>query len=71
MGGLGKDVTFLRALVTLKVQRTVVIDGFYAVRWPIFIESKMGLKPVEENMRNHSWVRIMRGFQKGTESINP
>ena len=46
MQGLGKDVAFLRALVILRVKSTIVIKGFYTVRWPEFIERKMGLRPV-------------------------
>jgi hypothetical protein len=72
MQGLGKDVAFLRVLVTLRVKSTIVIEGFYAVRWPEFMERKMGLRPVQESLRrSHTWVRMVRGFQRGTEGIIP
>src|SRR5271168_3619599 len=51
MRGLGKDVAFLRALVTLRVNPTIVIEGLYAVRWLEFMEWKMGLRPVQESLR--------------------
>jgi hypothetical protein len=71
MQGLGKDVTFLRALVMLRVKSTIVIEGFYAVRWPEFMERKMGLRPVQQSLRSRTWVRMVSGFQRGTEGIIP
>lgn len=69
--GLGKSVVFVRGLAQLKVKRSVKIGGFYAKHWPRYLEDKMGLKPVDENIAKSSWERSLREYQKGTERRNP
>jgi hypothetical protein len=71
MRGLGADVAFVRALVLLKVKETVKIGGFYGMHWPEFLETRMGLKPVDESLRDGTWRGILKGFQRGSEGIVP
>jgi hypothetical protein len=70
--GLGMDISFVQALVQLKVAKTISIRGFYAQRWPEYIEEKMGLKPFDdENIPGTAWSRMLKSYQKGTEGIRP
>ena len=43
----------------------------YAVHWPEFIGSKMGLRPLQENLRTYSMFKPIRAFQRGTEGSSP
>ena len=70
--GLGKDISFVQALVQLKVTKTISIGGFYAQRWPEYLEEKMGLKPSnDQNIPGSTWSRMLKNYQKGTEGIRP
>jgi hypothetical protein len=70
--GLGKDISFVQALLQLKVTKTIPIRGFYAQRWPEYLEEKMGLKPSsDQNIPGSTWSRMLKNYQKGTEGIRP
>jgi hypothetical protein len=65
---LGKDISFVQALVQLKVMKTISIGGFYAQRWPEYQEEKMGLKPLNgQNIPGSTWPRMLKSYQKGTD----
>jgi len=66
--GLGKDVSFVQALVQLKVTKTISIGGFYAQRWPEYLEEKMGLKPLnDQDIPGSTWSRMLKSYQKGPD----
>jgi hypothetical protein len=66
--GLGKDISFVQALVQLKVTKTISTGGFYAQRWPEYLEEKMGLKPLnDQNIPGSTWSRMLKSYQKGTD----
>ena len=55
-------------LVQLQMTKTISIRGFYAQRWPEYLEEKMGLKPVDDqNIPGSTWSRMLKVIKKGTE----
>ena len=71
---MGKSVVFVRGLALLKVKRSVDIGGFYAKRWPRYLEEKIGLKPVnKDDVPGSLWEGLLRNYhptltQKKTSS---
>ncbi|CAM1505258.1 Fc.00g108950.m01.CDS01 [Cosmosporella sp. VM-42] len=47
---LGDDLDFVRALAQIKGLERLVIGGYYAKRWPAYLEEKMNVK-VQEKLR--------------------
>lgn len=78
--GAGKDPRYVRGLATIRGLEALSIEGFYAKRWPEYLESKMGL-PVSVNDEQKDGSRKQRSslltlnlrdeFQKGTEDFYP
>ncbi|KAH7113770.1 hypothetical protein B0J11DRAFT_541288 [Dendryphion nanum] len=70
--GLGRSVVFVRGVARLKVKKSIDIAGFYATKWPRYLEAKMGLKPVNRQLApGNNWAEILRKYQRGTEHLDP
>ncbi|MCJ1346058.1 hypothetical protein MMC31_004269 [Peltigera leucophlebia] len=78
--GAGKDPRFVCSLATICGLEALSIEGFYAKRWPEYLEKKMGL-PVSVDGGQKDGSRKQRSslltlnfrdeFQKGTEDMYP
>lgn len=82
--GAGKDPRYVRGLATIRGLEALSIEGFYAKRWPEYLEMKMGL-PVsvvddddgrrKDGSRKHRasllTLNLRDEFQKGTEDFYP
>ncbi|KAF2129198.1 hypothetical protein P153DRAFT_366631 [Dothidotthia symphoricarpi CBS 119687] len=69
--GLGESVVFVRGLARLNVSQSVKIGGFYAKHWPPYLEEKLGIRPINIQAGIKDWDRLLKGYQKGTERLNP
>lgn len=78
--GAGKDPRYVRGLATIRGLEELSIGGFYAKRWPEYLETKMGLPvSVEDGRKDGSWTQrsslltlnLRDEFQKGTEDFYP
>lgn len=78
--GSGKDPRYVRGLATIRGLEALSIEGFYAKRWPEYLETKMGL-PVSVDDGRRDGLQKQRSslltlnlrdeFQKGTEDFYP
>lgn len=69
--GAGTDVPFVRELACIQGLDEMVIDGFFAKRWPEYLQQKLG-KPVwNENGISQSQLQRLRKYQRGTENLIP
>ncbi|KFY03029.1 hypothetical protein V490_00323 [Pseudogymnoascus sp. VKM F-3557] len=69
--GAGKDLNFVRALGRMKVSRKMEIDGYFATEWPRYLERKLGMPVWDTQGHSQSYLRWLRGYQRGTESLIP
>lgn len=82
--GAGKDPRYVRGLATIRGLEALSIEGFYAKRWPEYLEMKMGLpvSVVDDDGRRKDGSRkqqrsslltlnLRDEFQKGTEDFYP
>ncbi|KZM23931.1 uncharacterized protein EKO05_0009324 [Ascochyta rabiei] len=72
MPGLGKSLTFVRALGALRVKGNLTICGFYAKHWPMYLSSRIGTPPYNPQIGNGSeWEMTLERYQVGTEGLIP
>lgn len=78
--GAGKDPRYVRGLATIRGLEALSIEGFYAKRWPEYLETKMGLPvSVDDGRKDRSrkqrssllTLNLRDEFQKGTEDFYP
>lgn len=80
--GAGKDPRYVRGLATIRGLEALSIEGFYAKRWPEYLEMKMGLpvSVVDDDGRKDGsrkqrssllTLNLRDEFQKGTEDFYP
>lgn len=78
--GAGKDPRYVRGLATIRGLEALSIEGFYAKRWPEYLETKMGLPvSVDDGRKDGSrkqrssllTLNLRDEFQKGTEDFYP
>ncbi|KFY38801.1 hypothetical protein V494_04195 [Pseudogymnoascus sp. VKM F-4513 (FW-928)] len=69
--GAGKDLNFVRALGRMKVSRKMEIDGYFATEWPRYLERKLGMPVWDTQGHSQSYLRWLRDYQRGTESLIP
>lgn len=78
--GAGKDPRYVRGLATIRGLEALSIEGFYAKRWPEYLETKMGLPvSVDDGRKDGSrkqrssllTLELRNEFQKGTEDFYP
>ena len=84
--GLGDNLEFVRALGQIKGLEKLAIRGYYAKRWPAYLEQEVGVK-VQAQLGRYTGVRngdddflreldkenleYFRKYQQGTEDLIP
>ncbi|KAF9694500.1 hypothetical protein EKO04_007301 [Ascochyta lentis] len=72
MAGLGKSLTFVRALGALKVKGNLTICGFYAKNWPMYLSGRIGTPPFNPQIsKGNEWEIALERYQFGTEALMP
>jgi len=69
--GAGKDLRFVRELASIQGLDEMEIGGFFAKRWPEYLQQKVG-KPVwDEQSTSQQSLKLLRQYQRDTEDLIP